>query len=279
MEASSRHLMDAVVPVLLAAANPSFPVVTPKQRNVQPCVISRPPTLDEEMISDWAENCTLPERYHPLCEEASVFITAAQHAAARSIQRVVRGALAKLSFCRLRNAVISLQTTARGKFAKAKLQCLRLLEQVKATEQSKASLAEETLGSGGTPSQQVPKVASKVSQDLSLVKSSPKEVSLDPLSSEHDQLMHASVAETRTEAYPTLTSWRLRSSGLIRGNISGHPLYDGERIDVCPASPISNENLPEGYLLISRGNHTYRLGTSAYTERRRDKERLRGMRE
>jgi len=183
IEASSIHLMDSVVPALLAAANRSLPVVAPKQRNRQPCVISRPPTLNEQMISNWERNCTLPERYHQLCEEASVFITAAQHTAARSIQRVVRGGLARLSFCRLGNAVILLQTTARGKFAKAKLQCLRLLKQVKATEQSKASLAEETLGSGGTPSQQVPKVASKVSQDLSLVKSSPKEVSLDPLSS------------------------------------------------------------------------------------------------
>ena len=134
MEASSRHLMDAVVPALLAAANRSLQMVTPKQRNVQPCVISRPPTLDEEMISDWARNCMLPARYNPLCEEASVFITAAQHAAARSIQRVVRRGLARLSFCRLRNAVILLQTAARGKLAKAKLQRLRTLEEVKAKE-------------------------------------------------------------------------------------------------------------------------------------------------
>ena len=46
-----------------------------------------------------------------------------------------------------------------------------------------ASLAEESLGFGEAPSLEVPKVESKSSQDHRLLKSSTKDVSLDPLSS------------------------------------------------------------------------------------------------
>ena len=53
----------------------------------------------------------------------------------------------------------------------------------KTTTQRNASLAEESLGFGETPSLEVPKVESKSSQDHRLLKSSTKDVSLDPLSS------------------------------------------------------------------------------------------------
>ena len=69
------------------------------------------------------------------------------------------------------------------------------------------------------------------------------------------------------DATPTLKRWRVKSNGKIRGSVHGHPDHkNGTRITVTPASPISNENLPEGYLLPTLGNHNYRLGTSESTE-------------
>ena len=86
----------------------------------------------------------------------------------------------------------------------------------------------------------------------------PKQVETDPV-------YDSSIGDVN----PTLTGWRTTSNGKIRGSVHGHPDHeDGTRIDVMPASSISNENLPEGYLLPSLGNHNYRLGTSESTERK-----------
>ena len=72
------------------------------------------------------------------------------------------------------------------------------------------------------------------------------------------------IKPSNMSSYPTfltLKSWRTKSNEKIKGSIYGHPHHkDGTRINVTPASPISNENLPEQYLLTTLGNHNYWLG-------------------
>ena len=72
------------------------------------------------------------------------------------------------------------------------------------------------------------------------------------------------------DVIPTLTSWRKTSSGHIKGNVCSHPhRKDGTRIRVNPASTISNENLLEGNLLITLGNHyNYCLGRTEKAKRK-----------
>ena len=61
-----RRFMEEAIPPLLAAANHSIPVVTPMRREVQQSVISRPPSLEDEMATLWARNTTLPDTYNQL---------------------------------------------------------------------------------------------------------------------------------------------------------------------------------------------------------------------
>ena len=73
----------------------------------------------------------------------------------------------------------------------------------------------------------------------------------------------SSTKTTNMSSFPTfltLKGWRTKSNGKIRGYVYGHPHHkDGTRINVMPASPISNKNLSKGYLLTTLGNHNYRL--------------------
>ena len=108
------------------------------------------------------------------CNRTTLNVFVSEVCVARSIQAAAREWRTRVVFCSLRNVVIFLQSMAQGRFAKAELHYLQAVAAVAKT------FGEEVLGSRETPSQQDPKVTCKNFQDLHLVKSSPKDVSLEP---------------------------------------------------------------------------------------------------
>merc|ERR1712176_345828 len=99
------------------------------------------------------------------------------------------------------NAVVTLQSVARGRFAKAELDDAVGSEVATIPPET---VAEEALGSRETPSQQDPKGTCKDSQDLHLVNASPEDVSSEPhvanCSSATATILHSSRKSSRRQS-------------------------------------------------------------------------------
>jgi len=132
-------------------------------------------------------------------------------------------------------------------------------------------VAEEALGSRETPSRQDPKVTFKDTQDLHLVKPSPKDVSLEPHRSDASQSPGTRLSVTATPSTPQrkivhIKSWYITSSSdgttYINGLLYGHTRHSDGFFKKFPFSGSVDT------LYFRSGRHEYLLDKSQAEENR-----------